>query len=132
VSFLETIRRAKSYLVEQGRVSLGALKLEFDLDDTRLESLIDELVDVQRVAVREGKTLAWIGSASVASASPETIAAPGHVSTLSGKNGDRLLIRDQLYLNSPKLRDVKRTEAGKSSLSPFDAPHPSATSDNSL
>jgi hypothetical protein len=61
VSFLETIRRAKAYLAEQGRVSLSALQLEFDLDPARLESLVQELVDVQEVAAREGKVLSWIG-----------------------------------------------------------------------
>ncbi len=35
MSFLDTIRRARTYLQEQGRVSLSALKLEFDLDDAR-------------------------------------------------------------------------------------------------
>ncbi len=58
--FLDTIRRAKAYLAEQGRVSLSALQLEFDLDPARLESLIEELVDVQGVAAREGKILSWI------------------------------------------------------------------------
>ncbi len=61
MSFLDTVRRAKTYLEEQGRVSLSALKLEFDLDDARLESLIEELVDVQQVAALEGKVLSWIG-----------------------------------------------------------------------
>ena len=61
MSFLDTVRRAKTYLEEQGRVSLRALKLEFDLDDTRLESLIEELVDVQQVAAREGKVLSGAG-----------------------------------------------------------------------
>jgi class 3 adenylate cyclase/broad specificity phosphatase PhoE len=61
MSFLDTVRRAKTYLGEQGRVSLSALKLEFDLEDARLESLIEELVDVQQVAALEGKVLSWIG-----------------------------------------------------------------------
>ncbi len=61
MSFLDTVRRANNYLREQGRVSLSALMLEFDLDDARLESLIEELVDVQQVAAREGKVLSWIG-----------------------------------------------------------------------
>jgi len=63
MSFLDTVRQAKSYLEEQGRVSLSALKLEFDLDDARLQSLIEELVDVQQVAAREGKVLVWVGPA---------------------------------------------------------------------
>ncbi len=41
MSFLDTIRRAKVYLEEQGRVSLRALKLEFGLDDEQLEVLIE-------------------------------------------------------------------------------------------
>ncbi len=78
MSFLDTIRGAKTYLEEQGRVSLGALKLEFDLDDARLESLIEELVDVQQIAAREGKVLSWIATvpSRTAAEEPETQTAP--------------------------------------------------------
>ncbi len=69
VSFLDTIRRAKSFLEEQGRVSLRALKLEFGLDDEQLEALVEELVDIQQLAAREGKALAWVGPAA---AEPES------------------------------------------------------------
>jgi class 3 adenylate cyclase len=34
---------------------------EFDLDEDALEALVEELVDVQQVAARQGKTLAWLG-----------------------------------------------------------------------
>ncbi len=61
MSFLDTIRRAKDFLQEQGRVSLRALEREFDLDAGSLDELVEELVDVQRVAAREGKVLSWIG-----------------------------------------------------------------------
>ncbi len=71
MSFLDTVRRAKTYLEEQGRVSLSALKLEFDLDDARLESLIEELVDGQQIAAREGKVLSWIGAARAEASAPE-------------------------------------------------------------
>jgi hypothetical protein len=54
MSFLETIRRAKAFLQEQGRVSLRALKREFDLDEDACDELVEELVDVQRVARYEG------------------------------------------------------------------------------
>jgi class 3 adenylate cyclase/tetratricopeptide (TPR) repeat protein len=64
MSFLDTIERAKAFLERNRRVSLSALRLEFDLDDARLESLIEELVDVQQVAACEGKVLSWIGSAT--------------------------------------------------------------------
>ncbi len=36
---------------EQGRVSLRALRREFELDDEALEELIEELVEIQQVAV---------------------------------------------------------------------------------
>jgi class 3 adenylate cyclase/predicted ATPase len=62
MSFLDTVRRAKAYLEEQGRVSLSALKREFELDDEVLEELIQELVDIQQIAAREGKAVLWIGS----------------------------------------------------------------------
>jgi hypothetical protein len=43
-------------------VSLRALKREFDLDEEALEELIEELVDIQQVAVREENSLAWSGA----------------------------------------------------------------------
>jgi class 3 adenylate cyclase/tetratricopeptide (TPR) repeat protein len=71
VSFLDTVRRARTYLEEQERVSLSALELEFDLDARQLESLIEELVDVQRVASRQGKILIWSGAPSLTAAEAE-------------------------------------------------------------
>ncbi|MEN8181687.1 MAG: AAA family ATPase [Myxococcota bacterium] len=68
MSFLGIVRRSKIYLEEQGRVSLSALKLEFELDDDGLEALVTELVDVQQVAAREGKLLSWVGPGAAAAA----------------------------------------------------------------
>src|SRR5512136_371835 len=61
MSFLDTAARAKAYLHEHGRVSLRALSREFALDDDALEELIEELVEIQQVATRDGKALAWVG-----------------------------------------------------------------------
>jgi hypothetical protein len=58
-SGLETVERAREFLERNGRVSLRALRREFDLDDDGLEELLDELVEIQQVAVREGRALAW-------------------------------------------------------------------------
>lgn len=55
MSFLQTIERVRAFLERQQRVSLRALRREFDLDTETLE----ELVDVQRVARREGNVLVW-------------------------------------------------------------------------
>jgi class 3 adenylate cyclase len=78
VSFLDTVRRAKTYLEEQGRVSLRALKREFALDAESLDELVDELVDVQGVAVRDARVLTWRGGAGAAEGARERAAArPG-------------------------------------------------------
>jgi hypothetical protein len=62
MSFFDTAARAKAYLREHGRVSLRALSREFALDEDALEELIEELVEIQHVAARDGKALAWIGA----------------------------------------------------------------------
>ncbi len=60
--FIESVQRAAALLRQQGRISLRALKREFDLDDEDLEALVQELVDVQQVAALQGKVLSWMGS----------------------------------------------------------------------
>ncbi len=63
VSFIETIERARALLQRNGRLSLRALRREFDLDDEALEELVDELTQIQRVAVSDGRALAWVDGA---------------------------------------------------------------------
>ena len=75
MSFLETIESARAFLERNGRVSLRALKLEFQLDDDQLEALVEELVDIQQVAAREGKAIAWMGG-TVQAGEAESVAAP--------------------------------------------------------
>lgn len=57
MNVLETVDRAKTQLQEHGRVSLRMLKREFELDADALDELVEGLVDVQRVAVLDGKVL---------------------------------------------------------------------------
>jgi class 3 adenylate cyclase len=64
MSFMETVRRARELLREEGRITLRGLKREFHLDDEALEELIEELVDGQQVAAREGKVVSWLGPAA--------------------------------------------------------------------
>ena len=72
MSFIETIERARALLERNSRLSLRALQREFDLDDETLEELVDELVDVQQVAVRDGKVIGWAGhTASAATPGPD-------------------------------------------------------------
>ena len=55
MSFIETVRRARHLLREEGRIILRGLTREFDLDDDALEELVEELVDARQVAGRDGK-----------------------------------------------------------------------------
>jgi hypothetical protein len=55
--FFDIVTRARQILDEHDRVSLNALRREFELDDDGLEELAYELVDVQGVAVRDEGTL---------------------------------------------------------------------------
>ena len=66
MSFVETIRRARDLLRAEGRISVGVLRREFDLDEDALDELVEELVDVQQVAAREGQVLSSIGATPAA------------------------------------------------------------------
>ena len=61
MSFLETVEKARAFLERNGRVSLTALRLEFGLDGSQIELLVEELVEIQQVAVRECNVLVWSG-----------------------------------------------------------------------
>ena len=71
MSFLDIIERAKAYLERHHRMSLRALRREFDLDDETVE----ELVRVQQVAVLDGKTLTWADETGSPDARSEEVAA---------------------------------------------------------
>ena len=77
--FSEIVKEAKELLQGKGRVTYRALKLEFDLDDERLDVLKDELIKAERVATDEGgEILVWTGNGepSPVSANPEPQAQP--------------------------------------------------------
>jgi DNA-directed RNA polymerase subunit F len=61
MSLLEIIRQVRRHLEETGRVSFRMLRREFELDDDALEELIEELVDIQGIAVREPRALSLAG-----------------------------------------------------------------------
>jgi class 3 adenylate cyclase/tetratricopeptide (TPR) repeat protein len=92
MSFLETVERARAFLERNGRISLRALRREFDLDDETQEELIEELVETQRVAVRDGRALAWVGAASaMASELPKSDLAPGNAANSASPAGHSAL-----------------------------------------
>jgi predicted ATPase/class 3 adenylate cyclase len=68
MTFEEVLVQVTELLQHQGRISYGALKRRFGVDDAYLQDLKDELIGAQRVALDEGgKILVWAGAAQVAS-----------------------------------------------------------------
>src|SRR6516164_9742184 len=62
MTFDEVLAQILDLLKRQGRVSYGALKRRFDLDDDYLADLKDEIIHAQRLAMDEdGRILVWIG-----------------------------------------------------------------------
>ncbi len=64
MNLLDVVCEVRRYLEENGRLSLRMLRRQFELDDDALEEVIEELVDVQRVARREENALAWSAATS--------------------------------------------------------------------
>jgi predicted ATPase/class 3 adenylate cyclase len=66
MTFEEILDQAIAMLQRRGRLTYGALKRQFNLDDAYLEDLKAELIEGQRLAIDEaGRVLVWIGHADV-------------------------------------------------------------------
>src|SRR5262247_2380335 len=88
MTFEEILDQAVAMLQRRGRLTYGALKRQFQLDDTYLEDLKAELIEGQRVAVDEdGRVLVWTGSTDPAASSWPFSARPQPV-TLAGAPGE--------------------------------------------
>ena len=78
MTFDEVLEQALEMLRRRGRVSYRALKVQFQLDDTLLEVLKDEIVEVHQLARdQEGKMLVWTGD-TASPAVPASAPAPDH------------------------------------------------------
>src|SRR5713101_6276906 len=63
MTFEEILDQAIAMLQRRGRLTYGALKRQFQLDDAYLEDVKAELIEGQRVAVdEEGRVLVWTGA----------------------------------------------------------------------
>src|SRR5262245_25343501 len=75
MTFEELLDQAIAMLQRRGRVTYGALKRQFDLDDAYLEDLKAEIIKGQRLAVDEdGEVLVWMGGPA---SPPAPAATPG-------------------------------------------------------
>ena len=64
MEFADILAQTIALLQQQGRISYGALKRRFQLDDAYLEDLKIELIEAQRLARDEnGRILVWAGEA---------------------------------------------------------------------
>jgi hypothetical protein len=62
MSFDEMLAQIIEVLRTQGRVSYGAIKRRYTLDDAYLDDLKDEIIHAQRIATDEnGRILVWVG-----------------------------------------------------------------------
>ena len=78
MTFDEVLEQALEMLRRRGRVSYRALKVQFHLDDTLLEILKDEIIEVHQFARdQEGKMLVWTGDTASPSV-PASAPAPDH------------------------------------------------------
>ena len=78
MTFDEVLEQALEMLRRRGRVSYRALQVQFQLDDTLLEILKDEIVEVHQLARdQEGKMLVWTGD-TASPAIPAVAPAPDH------------------------------------------------------
>src|SRR5262245_18607953 len=71
MTFDEILAQITDLLKRQGRVSYGALKRRYDLDDAFLEDLKAAIIHAQHLAVDEdNRVLVWVGEQTSASAQP--------------------------------------------------------------
>jgi class 3 adenylate cyclase len=62
MTFYEMLEQVIALLQRHGRLSYRALKVQFELDDDRLDLLKEELIDIQHVAQdQDGRMLVWTG-----------------------------------------------------------------------
>src|SRR5262245_4512239 len=82
MEFEEVLEQTIVLLQRQGRVSYGALKRRFKLDDAYLEDLKVELIEAQQLAHDEnGRILVWSGGPVLTSPpTPEPASQPSHTS----------------------------------------------------
>ena len=77
VDFVAVVDQVITLLCQRGRLTYRTLQLQFQLDETHLEILKDELIYGQRLAVDEdGRVLVWTGAPGTASA---TTSAPAGI-----------------------------------------------------
>jgi hypothetical protein len=82
MTFSEVLEQVREKVRTKGRVTYGALKREFGLDDAYLADIAAELIDAERVARDEdGKVLVWANSPASSVLSPASAGATAGLSS---------------------------------------------------
>jgi class 3 adenylate cyclase/tetratricopeptide (TPR) repeat protein len=77
MTFDEVLAQIIDLLKRQGRVSYGALKRRYDLDEAYLEDLKDEIIHAQQLAIDEdNRVLVWVGDQAITPPSSSALSAP--------------------------------------------------------
>jgi class 3 adenylate cyclase len=95
MTFEEILDQAIAMLQRRGRLTYGALKRQFQLDDAYLEDLKNELIAGQRLAIDEGgNVLIWTGeteSVAAPATSPALVQAPAPLTYTPPHLTDKIL-----------------------------------------
>ena len=77
MTFDDILAQIIDVLQRQGRMSYGAIKRRYDLDDAYLEDLKDEIIHAQRLAMdQDGRILVWIGDTKGTAETASPLAKP--------------------------------------------------------
>jgi class 3 adenylate cyclase len=111
MEFEEVLEQIIALLQRQGRVSYGALKRRFKLDDAYLEDLKVELIEAQQLAHDEnGRILVWLGGPVPTSPpTPVTAPQPAHTSQQSHTQGDQTPPDEPTHA-APRIPEAERRQ----------------------
>src|SRR5262245_25684532 len=77
MTFYEMLEQVIALLQRHGRLSYRALKVQFELDDDRLDLLKEELIDIQHIARdQDGRILVWAGGTEILPVSASATSPP--------------------------------------------------------
>src|SRR5207253_4938721 len=106
MTFEEILDQAIAMLQRRGRLTYGALKRQFQLDDAYLEDVKAELIEGQRVAVDEdGRVLVWTDAPTLA---PSATAASAETPTRAPRAYTPAYLAEKILLSKSTLEGERK------------------------
>src|SRR5882762_2135393 len=106
MTFDDILDQVIALLKRQGRVSYGAMKRRFDLDDAYLEDLKGEILFAYPVVDEDGRALVWTGDTG----SAQAVISPSAQPTQPPAAQEQLSSQDAPLLTAPPLPDAARRQ----------------------